>query len=129
MAPIDMSGPGNPPGGRPAGSAPAAPNSPAALAARAQPGVTLPPAAPTYSVQAVTQPRDLDPTRARGGEDRGADRALLLHSQSLAAAMQEELRLQRKLTDLRESIEATEERLRAMQEEAQRIAPPPAPAA
>lgn len=120
MPPIDIAGSGGLAGGRPLASNSAAAPSQADLAARTQPVRAVAPAAPAYGAQAVTQGRESETTRARSERP---DRSMMLQSQSLAAAMQEELRLQQRLADLRESIEATENRLRQMQESLQSTAP------
>ena len=68
------------------------------------------PAAPTFSANAITQLR-----RADAPEKQDTQRSLMLQSQSLALARQEEVRLQQKLAKLRESIVESENRLREMQ--------------
>lgn len=73
-------------------------------------GAAAAPVAPTLTVAAVLQSRSLD--RA---EPQDAQRSLMLQSQSLALARQEEMRLQQKLASLRETIVETENRLREMQ--------------
>lgn len=120
MPPIDIAGSGGLAGGRPLASNTGIAPSQADLAARDQRLRAVAPAAPAYGRQAVTQGREVETTRPRTER---ADRSMMLHSQSLAAAVQEELRLQQRLSDLRESIEATENRLRQMQESLQSSIP------
>ena len=68
------------------------------------------PAAPTFSGKAVVQTR-----RSEATDPKDTQRSLMLQAQSLAVARQEEMRLQQKLSQLRETIVETENRLREMQ--------------
>lgn len=73
-------------------------------------GASAKPAAPTYLANAVAQP-----SRNDAAAKKDTNRSLILQSQSLAIARQEEIRLQQKLASLRESILESENRLREMQ--------------
>ena len=91
----------------------ATPRAPAAgpqAATRAAPVDAARPAAPTFSGKAVVQAR-----RAETADPKDTQRSLMLQAQSLAIARQEEMRLQQKVGQLRETIVETENRLRDMQ--------------
>lgn len=80
-----------------------------------------PPAATaTETAQAVQQVSRSAKTQTPRHRQEG-NQEMMLQSQSLSTAIQEELRLQQKLADLRENIEATEDRLRRMQAQEQQV--------
>ncbi|WP_238367406.1 hypothetical protein [Mesobacterium pallidum] len=90
-------------------------------AVRSQPVAQTDAAAPTYTADALTQARESEATRARLVQDKpsreNSNQDVMLRSQTLSNALAEEMRLQQKLADLRETIEKTEEELRMMQTE------------
>ena len=112
MSPLDISGASNY-AARAGGGTATTQNNAQANAARSQPAQATAPAAPAYSAQAIVQSRESEKSQVRVATEAG--NSLMLQSQSLAVARQEEVRLQQKLADLRESIEASETQLRTMQ--------------
>lgn len=117
MPPIDMSSAGALPSGRSTPQVQQTDNA----AVRSQPVAQTVAAAPTYTADALTQVRETETTRARLVQDKptseSATQDVMLRSQTLANALAEEMRLQQKLADLRETIEKTEDELRQMQTE------------
>ena len=114
MPPIDMGAAGSYLPARAATPAPA----PNAAATRSQPVEQTRAIAPTYTPEATTQARDSEGARPRLTADKPTDdgaEAVMLRAQTLSNARKEEMRLQKKLADLRESIEKTEVELRQMQ--------------
>ena len=118
MPPIDMSGASVLPSGRTTAQAQQTDNA----AVRSQPVAQTVAAAPTYTADALTQARESEAARARLVQDKppareSANQDVMLRAQTLSNALAEEMRLQQKLADLRETIEKTEEELRMMQTE------------